>query len=55
MDEEYKFLLENQLESSFKPQFKLEQSKPQFNLIGTKWVFKIKRKVDGFIEIYKTS
>ena len=32
----------------------LVDRKPSMNLVGCKWVFKIKRKVDGSIERYKT-
>lgn len=46
LDDEYKFLLDNNT-------WTLIQPEARDNLIGTRWVFKIKRKSEGSIERYK--
>jgi len=47
MNEEFKVLIENKTWTLVPPN-------PNINMIGTKWIFKIKKKVDSSIERYKT-
>lgn len=46
MKEEYKALIDNKT-------WNLVPAKQNMNVIGTKWIFKVKRKSDGTVERYK--